>query len=660
MIRFSLFGMSLLLVNLVCMAAAVERPPAVMDETETTSGRIGMSPDSAVAGVFGTWTVTFTVGAGGIAEGGGIRVQMPDVWHAGPRNSGNHLQASDPKAPHYVSAATSREATRLGCWVEHEMEYTLVKHAKPSLDGRFERYVMVVRVRAIEGNLQEGDTIRVVYGDTSGGSEGYRAGAVTATDLAAQVAVDADGDNRFQLHAQPAHFDILPGVPTTMQVHGPSQAVVGVAENVLVVLTDKENNPGNTETSVQLRCVEGRADIAQRLLIPAGRGWASCSVTPRAGGVIRIEARTEDGAFLAQSNPIMAASTMPERKVFWGELHSHSDFSWDGVGSDNFDYARYVSGLDFYAMTDHSIEPQAQGTKGLHAGVWPAYTQLTDQHHAPPAFVTLHAYEISFGTPWGHHNVFFRGRPGPLANPSLISLPELWKLLEAGNALTIPHHTGKFPKNLDFTVQDDALRRNIEIYSGHGLSEAYDPTHPLAFEQSKFTSDSRSLTTPSFAQDLWRAGLHLSTVASSDDHLAQPGKPFYGLTAVRATAPTRDAVFQALHDRRTYGTTGAKILLDFTANGHPMGSIVALKAPVTLQLSATGTDTIETVDLLVWRPSENGFSVLQQWAPGALAFNQAVVDPAYQTGSIYYMRLRQGNIIGERPVMAWSSPIWTR
>ena len=118
---------------------------------------------------------------------------------------------------------------------------------------------------------------------------------------------------------------------------------------------------------------------------------------------------------------------------------------------------------------------------------------------------------------------------------------------------------------------DPERRRNFEIYSAHGLSEAFDPTHPLAFEQSDFTSAGRSGREPQFAQNAWMAGLEVSTIAASDDHRSHPGQPHWGLAAIRATGLTREEIFDGLYRRRTYGTTGACILLDFTVNQHADG-----------------------------------------------------------------------------------------
>ena len=65
-------------------------------------------------------------------------------------------------------------------------------------------------------------------------------------------------------------------------------------------------------------------------------------------------------------------------------------------------------------MTDHSIRPEPEGTRGLHAGVWSAYNAEIAAHHEPNRFVTIHGYESSFGTPYGHHNVVCLDAPGGL------------------------------------------------------------------------------------------------------------------------------------------------------------------------------------------------------------------------------------------------------
>jgi hypothetical protein len=291
--------------------------------------------------------------------------------------------------------------------------------------------------------------------------------------------------------------------------------------------------------------------------------------------------------------------------------------------------------------------------------MWAEYTALTDKHYEPGRFVTLHAYECSFEGPYGHHNVYFRSKPGPLLSAD-VSLSDLWKALTSGQAFTIPHHTGKMPFPVFWYPTNNELERNIEIYSAHGSSEAYDPSHPLSFEHSTFTDPSRSIKAPQYVQDAWAQGLRLSTIASSDDHRAHPGQPQYGLAAVAATGLTREEIFDSLHQRCTYGTTGAKILLDFTIDGQPMGQQVAVNGPPSLSIEAHGTDTIESVEILRYAKSDGAFEVIHALHPDAPDFSWTKADETFKEDSIYYVRLRQARLIRDRIAMAWSSPIWVK
>ena len=236
----------------------------------------------------------------------------------------------------------------------------------------------------------------------------------------------------------------------------------------------------------------------------------------------------------------------------------------------------------------------------------------------------------------------------------------MWAALTAGEALTIPHHTGKFPRPVFWFPHNDEIDRNIEIYSGHGLSESYDPRGPLSFERSMFTEASQSFRGPQFVQDAWMQGLMLSTVAASDDHRAHPGQPHFGRTAVAASGLTREEVFDGLYHRRTYGTTGVKILLDFTINGEPMGTRLTASGPPRLELEVHGTDTIEFIEILRFAKSDGMFVVINTLYPDDADFTWSGTDPAFKEDSIYYVRLRQVRLVRTRVAMAWSSPIWVK
>ena len=654
---------------------------------------VGAQPDSVrvepsfgIAGDFGTWTITYEVGSQDLKPGGSIRFQLPDTWHASERNSGNRLQATDPQDDHYISAHASRTDVRLRTEVEDESPNFLVKSSRRSIDGRIERYVFVVRVTVEEGELSTGDTIDVVYGDTSGGSRGMRAAIVSTTPEPILVAVDHTGSSTHELLTDLPTIESRGAVARELMVSGPSTGVVGEPAQLHVAVVDTYANPVTSfQDDVSLRVVHGHVDLPATIQLADGRGYGTVSFTPRRAGLIRVEADTRDGLLQAVGNPMQVFDEAPADRLYWGDLHSHTRHSYDavGVGDAAFEYARYVSGLDFYAVTDHlGARRDAEGlTRGFGPWAWEKYTAATDAYNDPGTFATLHAWESGFGAPYGHHNVFFRGQPpGPLAMPSL---PELWSALEAGQALTIPHHTGKFPIGVTSDAHDPELRRNFEIYSGHGLSEAYNPKHPLAPENVVFTNSSISAYPGLSAQDAWIDGLMLSAIGSSDDHRSQPGQPHFGLAAVRATALTREAIFDGLYQRRTYATTGARILLDFRVNDAPMGSETSAESqePVLisdgpaagtmgrvrptshlprLSASAHGTDIIESVEILRYSQPDGGFTVIAAFEPSASDFEWSGTDGNFRDDSVYYLRLRQQGTVRGRAVMAWSSPIWVK
>ena len=386
-------------------------------DQDPVDGKVAVSPSEGTAGTYGTWSVTYLVGKGGIHKNGGIRVQLPDSWHAGIRNSANRLQATDPRADHYVSSSCSRNDVRLRTVVEDEpgVGEVLVKGFRRSLDFRIGRYVYVVRVWVMEGELREGDSLSVVYGDRSGGSRGMLAAIISTRPESVLVAVDTAGTGDFQLHPDRPILQAQAGQATELMLSGTSLLVLGKPSELRLAVVDVNANPASSfEGEIELHVTHGQADVPSIVKFHSGRGWESVNFVPTQVGILRIEASALQGRLHAVGNPIRIFKQEPERKIYWGDLHSHTHYSVDGVGENNFEYARFISSLDFYAMTDHSAPAEGKFMQGLGPQLWREYTALVEKYHLPGKFVTLHAYEISFGPPYGHHNVYFRDRPGPL------------------------------------------------------------------------------------------------------------------------------------------------------------------------------------------------------------------------------------------------------
>ncbi|MEM9776776.1 MAG: DUF3604 domain-containing protein, partial [Chloroflexota bacterium] len=108
---------------------------------------------------------------------------------------------------------------------------------------------------------------------------------------------------------------------------------------------------------------------------------------------------------------------------------------------------------------------------------------------------------------------------------------------------------------------------------------------------------------------LWDAidkGYIVGVMANSDGHHGRPGAEGAGmthfgikngLTCALATDRTRDAIFDALKNRRCYATTGERMLLEITLNGNVMGSVVPWSPSQILLASIVGTGPLESIQL---------------------------------------------------------------
>lgn len=144
-----------------------------------------------------------------------------------------------------------------------------------------------------------------------------------------------------------------------------------------------------------------------------------------------------------------------EHRVYFGDIHNHSGDSTDGLATcgtgtvdENYTYARDVSNLDFYALTEHDWQ-----TGPAH---WETLMQKVEAYNAPGRFATLPAFEWT-SLVYGHRNVYYAdahqpfflswqealagGGRRPMA-PGVDSPHDLWRKLEqlGTMAITAPHH----------------------------------------------------------------------------------------------------------------------------------------------------------------------------------------------------------------------------
>ncbi|HET7769785.1 MAG TPA: CehA/McbA family metallohydrolase [Chloroflexota bacterium] len=640
-----------------------------MSVQNAVPGRLALHPDTGTIGEWGTWTARYTAGPGGLPTGGAIQVELPITWHQWLRNSSRAVQATQPSEPFYVSARASREGARVRCEVQEEQgpdagDPQLVKRPRKSLEGKNRRYAWVVRVTVDAGALQAGDTIDVLYGDRTGGGRGFTPPLWAASPEPVRAAVDPTGGGAFT--PLPADglplLHVRPAPPAEVVVYLPSISVVGQPHEVVIAALDPNLNPSWPDgMRVSLRVVEGDAQLsAAEVTCPAGDWSARATITPRAAGLIRVRAQSDDGALYSISNPSRAIAERPTERLWWGELHGHSELSWDATGptTDAFRYARDVSALQFYGNADHGESFSAED--------WERLTRLNAEHLDEGKFVTLVGYENSQKFPFGHHNVFYRGASGALRHANDLLLDAFLKEAVEGDAIAIPHHMialgNPSRPNTNWELHDPRFHRVAEIYSGHGQSELSIDDSPLASDVVDFTLTGPAAA-PSSLREGWLRGHKFGVIASSDNHIARPGRDGFGVAAVWATELTRAAIFDALHRRRTFGSTGCRVILDFTLNGVPMGGEARLREgePARITGEIVASNPLRFVEILRADLEAHEWTVAKRhwWAGGApTVFQLDWTDDAPPRRGLYYIRLRQRDVVHGRVAMAWSSPVW--
>ena len=367
-------------------------------------------------------------------------------------------------------------------------------------------------------------------------------------------------------------------------------------------------------------------------------------VTARSPGLIRIEASDRERGLSTLSNPLLVQSK-PESLLLWGDLHSHS---WGDVSMGLMDdptpvlhpagrhaQARGQARLDFAAPG-----PMAPPDQAHRPAVWEAHQQAWRDNDEPGSYVPFLAGEAHPHV-GGDRNVVFRDWEERHA-PAWADMDYLVETYGEREDVLLEAHVGGGPA--DWDAYPTAHEPVVEVASGHGSAEW-------------------------LLQRALRHGHRPAVIASGDTHLPLLAAPMaahlyrgrFGdhlnirdcaigcgpVAAVRAARCERQAIWDAVCNRRTYATTGARIVLDVRANGHAAGSEIEIDANPRLIITAHACTPIERIDLI------RDDRALAAWRPNALDARLSFEDAAPLPEAAYYVRLRQTD-----SEYAWSTPIW--
>jgi hypothetical protein len=517
------------------------------------------------AGSFGTIRQTWTAGSRGMDPGGGLWLARHfSVLHGA-------YQTDDPAAEGFVTIASSD--------ADAVFAPEIIMASGPH--GGFRAPEPALAFRLIEGRVDPGETVSVTYGDTSGGGPGLKIATVSGESVPMPVYVALEGDGDWMM---------LPIQPFVIQgaevagVHGFGPSVVA---------------PGETfEFSVRAQDIwynRASGDIPAFDILVNGAVAASTAAGSEAIQVLMLsldepgphwfEIRSQGGAIVGGANPVLVTED-PALRIFWGDTHGHSGYA-EGIGTVDYfmRFARDEARLDFVTHSEHDV--------WLDDAEWQLMRETTAEYDAPGRFIPYLGYEWTMvARNGGHHNVLYRTTEGrervsALIYPTLSGLyQELRSRYAPQDIVVIPHAHNPG----DARHSDPLLEPLIEIMSMHGTFEW-------------------------FIRNYLSNGHQVGFVAASDDHLSHPGYSAPsrltlaqrgGLGAVLAPERSRDAIFDGMRARRTYATTGDRMILDVRLNGALMGERTEFAEERELRGRVIGTTPIDSItifknNLEVWR-----------------------------------------------------------
>ncbi len=607
------------------------------------AGHTLLTPSRVPVGTPTRFEATYVAGPRGLPEGARVRFAVPRAFST--------PQTEDPSAPGYT---TVRAFQVDGGEAPVELELL-----NPSPDS----HEQIDLICLLPAGLAPGGRIVVNYATTEMYIFPWQRYEVERplwyahlAPFAAAVAVD---NRRLWVELTPEHshsFETVAGPAERLHLFLPGRVHENEEVYLRGVFTDRYRNVparGSVPSDIRLRILDeaGERDLGR----PRGRFEAPHRFRVMLGklepGVYRVRAYdVATGELIAQSNPLEVLEKGSDRlNIYWGEIHGHTEMS-DGSGSLErmFIHARDEGCQDFAAAADHACY--------FTDNEWEWMQDVINSFNQRGRFVTLLGYE--WAGKQGHRCIYARGRRLKLFRGMYEPESTLDVVYEHfhGNPDVVagPHHTGAGGR---MEHHDPTIERFIEVYSMWGASDRLGAPKAPLFPRPN----------PLPAHEWLNAGAKLGFTGGGDCHEGLSGwtpddpegqgtalhgfahqlRYRCGMTAALMPELRRRELINALRERRTYATTGARILLEFEVSDVPMGG-EGEAGRGRVRAVVHGVNELARIEVI--RDGEVAHAIEVTGLDAELTWKdpRPVGERAW-----YYLHVIQAD--GEE---AWSSPVW--
>ncbi|HBE42521.1 MAG TPA: hypothetical protein DDW27_15230 [Bacteroidales bacterium] len=320
--------------------------------------------------------------------------------------------------------------------------------------------------------------------------------------------------------------------------------------------------------------------------------------------------------------------------IYYGHIHNHTCYS-DGLGTpaEAYSYARYVAGLDFFGLADHS--------DAISSAEWSDTKAQADIANSDGVYTTFYGFEWTSST--DHITVVNTEDYTTVAlNPTFSDLVT-W--VSDKNTVAFFNHPAR-GDYFGYNSYNSAITPSIKFVGMelwnyiHGFSYHY-------YVDGYIPNDNKGC----FDEALTN-GWILGAMGSGDDHMATWGTAQDYRMAILADSLTRTNLFEAMKVRRFYSTLESDIRLSFKINGKEMGSAIPAGS-YNLQIQAADGGGEAFTKVVLYDQDHNR---LKTWTPQNCSFT--ITDNINTVpGDYYYVKVLQADSTGCAG-QAISSPIF--
>jgi hypothetical protein len=609
--------------------------------SQDKAGQTSVRPSTITAGTPTTFTGSYSAGADGLPAGALVRFYLPRAFSL--------PQTADPAAPGYTRLHDDAAGVEI-----IDMREALESHEVTSIICRLNQPLRPGQSFSISYRTEKLFIYPAVLGETE-----LRTWFSKVPPLAASVALSA-GHPYVPIRPQDSHkVEVVPGLSERLHLMLPGRRYASEQLFLHGVFTDYYRNvppEGLITADIVLHLEhDGQTiELGRPTHHFQARHTFRMPLPPLEPGIYRaVAVDGQSGRQTAVSNPLEIVPDGTGERLYWGEIHSHTGLS-DGGGdfSGVFRHARDEGGLEFATVTDHA--------EYISDNQWEWMQDVINRWQEDGRFVTLVGYE------WigkQADRIIYTARDRlPLFrgdDPAYENLDDFWghfdgdEQVVGGPHATLVHQT-------KWEQHNSNVERYAEIYSMWGSCDFRDS--PLV---APWIGPERGIT----VNDILKQGAKLGFTAGGDCHDGRVGftsedpdgqgtTPHTfaaiilfrcGMTAASMPDLSRRSLVAALRRRRTYATTGARMLLSFEVSGVPMGG-QGTAASVTCRATIHAVSPLKEVQIIkdgerVWSQPMEGLDVTLEWPD---------TDPPVKE-HYYYLHVIQAD--GQR---AWSSPVWIK